>query len=96
MTKAYHAEGNMLVITKHLLDRDVFERVKMAERARAHGWAPSKGMCAGCRMLLMPLTKQPGAGAGTGCVGGSKARGKGTARGAVEAVEGDGDEAHTQ
>ncbi|KAI0302229.1 hypothetical protein BC826DRAFT_1101832 [Russula brevipes] len=75
-----------------VLDRDVFERVKMAERARAHGWAPSKGMCAGCQMLLMPLTKQPGAGAGTGCVGGSKARGKGTARGAVEAVEGDGDE----
>jgi hypothetical protein len=98
MMEAYRAEGDMLAITKHLLDRDVFETVEMAARARARGWAPSVGTCAGCRMPLIPVAKQPGAGAGAGGAGGSgtktrsKGKGKGAARGAVEAVEDDGDE----
>ena len=54
MMEAYRAEGDMLAITKHLLDRDVFETVEMAARARARGWAPRVGSCAGCRRPLAP------------------------------------------
>ena len=57
MMEAYRAEGDMLVITKHLLDRDVFETVEMAARARARGWAHRAGTCAGCRRPLAPPTK---------------------------------------
>ena len=56
MMEAYRAEGDMLAITKHLLDRDVFETVEMAARARARGWAPRTGTCAGCRRSLAPAT----------------------------------------
>ena len=57
MMEAYRAEGDMLVITKHLLDRDVFETVEMAARARARGWAHRAGTCAGCRRPLAPPSK---------------------------------------
>jgi vacuolar protein sorting-associated protein 8 len=59
MMEAYRAEGDMLVITKHLLDRDVFETIEMAVRARARGWALWTGTCAGCRRpLLMPAGQE--------------------------------------
>ena len=95
MMEAYRAEGDMLVITKHLLDRDVFETIEMASRARARGWAPLAGTCAGCGLSLMPA-KQLGAstgphvGAGAGAGSGSSrsrsrnGKGKGMARGMVE------------
>ena len=54
MMEAYRAEGDMLAITKHLLDRDVFETVEMAAKARARGWASRVGACAGCRRPLAP------------------------------------------
>ncbi|KAI0246475.1 hypothetical protein BJV78DRAFT_1254617 [Lactifluus subvellereus] len=57
MMEAYRAEGDMLVITKRMLDRDVFETVEMAARAR--GWGSRVGTCAGCRRpLLMPANEQ--------------------------------------
>jgi hypothetical protein len=91
MTKAYRVEGNMLVIAKHLLGRDTFETVKMAARARAHGRALSKGMCR-VSDVAHALDEaawcwywRRGREQGQG-------KGKGTARGAVEVVEGDGDE----
>ena len=100
MMEAYRAEGDMLVITKHLLDRDVFETIELAARARARGWAPQAGMCAGCRLPLMPPAKPLGAGTGahTGTSGvapsgrsGSrhKGKGKGAVRGMVEVEVGD-------
>ena len=64
MMEAYRAEGDMLVITKHLLDRDVFETIEMATQARARGWTPRAGTCAGCKLPLMPA-KQPDAGTST-------------------------------
>ena len=100
MMEAYRAEGDMLVITKHLLDRDVFETIELAARARARGWAPQAGTCAGCRLPLMPPAKPLGAGTGahTGTSGvapsgrsGSrhKGKGKGAVRGMVEVEVGD-------
>jgi vacuolar protein sorting-associated protein 8 len=59
MMEAYRAEGDMLVITKHLLDRDVFETIEMAARVRVRGWAARGRTCAGCRRpLLIPPEQQ--------------------------------------
>jgi hypothetical protein len=98
MMEAYRAEGDMLVITKHLLDRDVFETIEMAARARARGWAPRAGTCAGCGLPLMP-PKELGAGNGapTGSGAGagrnrSKGKGKGAVRGMVEVDVGESEE----
>jgi hypothetical protein len=100
MMEAYRAEGDMLVITKNLLDRDVFETIEMAARARARGWAPRVGTCAGCGLLLIPPAKQLGAGTHAGASAGaavaagrsgsrSKGKGKGAVRGMVEVEVGD-------
>ena len=94
MMEAYRAEGDMLVITKHLLDRDVFETIEKAARARARGWSPWAGTCAGCKLPLMPA-KQPDAGTGNNAGAGSSAgvgagksrsRGKGKGKGAVRGM----------
>jgi len=90
MMEAYRAEGDMLVITKHLLDRDVFETVEMAARAHARGWASRVGTCAGCRLPLMP--SQHLCGDVDACVGAAagkaKSKGKGKGKGAVRGMVG--------
>ena len=45
VVEAYRAEGDMLVITKYLLDRNVFETMEMAARARARRWAAGWDVC---------------------------------------------------
>ncbi|KAH9988437.1 Golgi CORVET complex core vacuolar protein 8-domain-containing protein [Russula compacta] len=100
MMEAYRAEGDMLVITKHLLDRDVFQTVETAARARARGWTPRAGTCAGCRLPLCTGTGTgngvvAGAGAGAGTnrsKSKSKGKGKGAMRETMVEVEGDDDE----
>jgi len=98
MMEAYRTEGDMLVITKHLLDRDVFQTVERAARARSRGWAPRAGTCAGCRLpLISPKqldNSGSGAGTATAAVGRvkGKGKGKGVARGTVEVTEDEGDE----
>lgn len=94
MMEAYRVEGDMLVITKHLLDRDVFETVEVAARARSRGWAMRSGTCAGCRLPLMPL-KQVGVGNGNGngvvagaSSGRARSKGKGKGKGAVREIVG--------
>ena len=102
MMEAYRAEGDMLAITKHLLDRDVFQTVEMAARARARGWMLRAGTCAGCQL---PLDASNGNGngvaasasAGTGAgASRSKSKGKGKGKGAMREttmeIEGDDDE----
>ena len=96
MMEAYRAEGDMLVIAKHLLDRDVFETVEMAARVRSRGWAMragaagagagAGGTCAGCRLPLMPLKEQQvgvgnGAGATAAASSGSRPKGMGVGKG---------------
>ncbi|KAA1473911.1 hypothetical protein DENSPDRAFT_780906 [Dentipellis sp. KUC8613] len=58
MMESYRSEGDMLIITKHLLERDIFETVELSVRERAKGWSPSGGVCAYCRKVLLP-NKQP-------------------------------------
>ncbi|KAK0460978.1 Golgi CORVET complex core vacuolar protein 8-domain-containing protein [Desarmillaria tabescens] len=56
MLESYRSEGDMLIITKHLLDRDLFQGMADLTREQNRGWTPSKGMCSVCRR---PLLKDP-------------------------------------
>lgn len=56
MLESYRSDGDMLVITKHLVDRDLFEAVSDVARERARGWAPNGVVCTFCQN---PLRKQP-------------------------------------
>ncbi|KAJ4483375.1 Golgi CORVET complex core vacuolar protein 8-domain-containing protein, partial [Lentinula aciculospora] len=59
MLESYRSDGDMLIITKHLLERDLFETLEEATRERVRGWAPSKITdCSICRKpLLLKWTK---------------------------------------
>ncbi|KAI0663401.1 Golgi CORVET complex core vacuolar protein 8-domain-containing protein [Cubamyces menziesii] len=48
MLESFRSEGDMLVITKHLVDRDVADTIAELVAERAKGWAPSRGVCAAC------------------------------------------------
>ncbi|KAI0316445.1 Golgi CORVET complex core vacuolar protein 8-domain-containing protein [Amylostereum chailletii] len=54
MMESYRFEGDMLVITKHLLDRDVFETIAELAKERVKGWAPARGVCGECRRTVLP------------------------------------------
>lgn len=56
MLESYRSEGDMLIITKHLLDRDLFQGMAELTREQNRGWTPPKGMCSVCRR---PLLKDP-------------------------------------
>ncbi|KAF5386226.1 hypothetical protein D9615_002235 [Tricholomella constricta] len=50
MLESYRTEGDMLVITKHLVDRDLFETMAEIVRERERGWSPSPATsCPYCR-----------------------------------------------
>ncbi|EGN99739.1 hypothetical protein SERLA73DRAFT_88352 [Serpula lacrymans var. lacrymans S7.3] len=53
MLESYRSDGDMLVISKHLLERDVFDTVEEFTRERMKGWAPSRNVCSGCRKSLL-------------------------------------------
>ena len=55
MLESYRSDGDMLAITKHLVDRDLFEAVSNITRERARGWAPVGTTCAFCRNPLVEL-----------------------------------------
>ncbi|KAG6832591.1 hypothetical protein H0H92_014427 [Tricholoma furcatifolium] len=52
MLESYRSEGDMLVITKHLVDRDLFETMEEIMRERNRGWSPYRAICTQC---LKPL-----------------------------------------
>ncbi|KAJ7287486.1 Golgi CORVET complex core vacuolar protein 8-domain-containing protein [Mycena rebaudengoi] len=52
MLESYRSDGDMLAISKNLVDRDLFETVAEATRERARGWAPHSPTCAVCRKSL--------------------------------------------
>ncbi|KAF8893789.1 Golgi CORVET complex core vacuolar protein 8-domain-containing protein [Infundibulicybe gibba] len=56
MLESYRSDGDMLVITKRMLDRDIFEKVAQITRDRGRGWAPSQNTCASCRESLLQST----------------------------------------
>ena len=52
MVESYRSDGDMLIITKHLVHRDLFETMASHSRERAMGWAPSTMTCVHCRKAI--------------------------------------------
>lgn len=48
MLESFRSEGDMLVITKHLVDRDVSDTIGELVGERCRGWAPARGACNSC------------------------------------------------
>ncbi|KAI8993990.1 Golgi CORVET complex core vacuolar protein 8-domain-containing protein [Trametes punicea] len=61
MLESFRSEGDMLVITKHLVDRDVFDTIAELVAERERGWAPSRGICTSCGVPFI-TNKKPGEG----------------------------------
>lgn len=57
MLESYRSDEDILIILKHLLDRDIFETVAQVTKERAYGWMAYRGTCQYCRDPL--LTKNP-------------------------------------
>ncbi|KAK7053310.1 hypothetical protein VNI00_003936 [Paramarasmius palmivorus] len=49
MLESYRSDGDMLIITKHLIDRDVFDTMANLTKQQARGWTPSAQTCHVCR-----------------------------------------------
>ncbi|KAF7315618.1 Lateendosome to vacuole transport-family protein [Mycena indigotica] len=52
MLESYRSDGDMLAISKKLVDRDLFDTIAEATRERARGWAPVGFNCVVCGKLL--------------------------------------------
>ncbi|KAJ7084430.1 Golgi CORVET complex core vacuolar protein 8-domain-containing protein [Mycena belliarum] len=52
MLESYRSDGDMLQISKKLVDRDLFDTIAEATRERARGWAPYGRVCTLCRERL--------------------------------------------
>ncbi|KAJ6499255.1 Golgi CORVET complex core vacuolar protein 8-domain-containing protein [Mycena sanguinolenta] len=52
MLESYRSDGDMLMISKNLVDRDLFETIAEATRERARGWGPHARSCTFCRKSL--------------------------------------------
>ncbi|KAI0675421.1 Golgi CORVET complex core vacuolar protein 8-domain-containing protein [Trametes maxima] len=61
MLESFRSEGDMLVITKHLVDRDVFDTIAELVEERGKGWAPARGACTSCGEAFVSI-KKPGEG----------------------------------
>ncbi|KAH9929603.1 Golgi CORVET complex core vacuolar protein 8-domain-containing protein [Epithele typhae] len=67
MLESFRSEGDMLVITKHLVDRDVADTIRELVAERDKGWAPARGACGGCGSAFFSsktLEDRPGGGGG--------------------------------
>lgn len=64
MLESYRSEGDMLVITKHLMARDLFVSVEELAKARSRGWAASRSMCTACRRRFRSDENTPESGGG--------------------------------
>lgn len=53
MLESYQSDEDILIILKHLLERDVFETVAQVTKESACGWTISHGTCEYCRTALL-------------------------------------------
>ncbi|KXN92455.1 hypothetical protein AN958_08014, partial [Leucoagaricus sp. SymC.cos] len=56
MLEAYRSDGDMLTMTKHLVERDLFDTMATLARQKTRGWTLNRGVCVHCRN---PLSKKP-------------------------------------
>lgn len=52
MLESYRSEGDILVMTKHLVDRDLYETFASLTRERGRGWTISRHKCSRCKKSL--------------------------------------------
>ncbi|KAJ7579148.1 Golgi CORVET complex core vacuolar protein 8-domain-containing protein [Mycena floridula] len=57
MLESYRSDGDILIITKHLVERDLFDTVAGITRERAKGWGAAPNNCSRCRKPLFRGTK---------------------------------------
>jgi hypothetical protein len=58
MLESYRSDGDMLIITKHLIDRDLFETAEEFACQRNRGWTPLfRTTCSYCRQPLLEIQK---------------------------------------
>jgi hypothetical protein len=55
MLDSYRSDGDMLVMTKHLVDGDLFDIIAAHQRERDRGWSPQRGICSTCRKPLVHI-----------------------------------------
>lgn len=53
MLESYRTDGDMLIISKHLIDRDVFDSVELYAKEKMRGWTPSRSVCSSCGRTLL-------------------------------------------
>jgi len=58
MLESYRSEGDILVITKHMVDRDLFDAIEDLSRERIKGWTPTHSGCAICRKRLTATSEE--------------------------------------
>ncbi|KAF5370704.1 hypothetical protein D9758_002023 [Tetrapyrgos nigripes] len=56
MLESYRSDGDMLIIAKHLVDRDLFDALAEVTRERAKGWSSKRLDCSVCRKPLFVPT----------------------------------------
>ncbi|KZT71810.1 hypothetical protein DAEQUDRAFT_687207, partial [Daedalea quercina L-15889] len=61
MLESYRSDGDMLIITRHLVDRDLFSTVEELTQEQKRGWTPSQGRCQTCREWLVDGKMSPSA-----------------------------------
>ena len=59
MLESYRSDEDLLIMLKHLVDRDLFDIVAQVTRERTSGWVSRRGTCQYCRKSLAPLTVTP-------------------------------------
>lgn len=49
MLESYRSEGDLLAMTKRILDDDIFDAMEVLAKERGMGWRPQSNRCATCR-----------------------------------------------
>jgi len=55
MLESYRSDEDLLIMLKHLMDRDLFDIVAQVSREQTSGWASRRETCQYCRKLLVPF-----------------------------------------
>ncbi|KAF9012366.1 Golgi CORVET complex core vacuolar protein 8-domain-containing protein [Cyathus striatus] len=53
MLESYRSDGDMLTITKHLVERDLYDVIAILCQERGRGWTATRGICIHCRKPLL-------------------------------------------
>jgi len=55
MLESYRSDEDLLIMLKHLVDRDLFDVIAQVTREQTAGWISRRETCQYCRKSLAPL-----------------------------------------